>query len=92
MLFRVPIFAFFMSQNRKKGGVRHRETQRQPNNQGNQTMKNKNNNGTGKKTLNEVTKGMVVQSWEVREGSNGSHKVYVRFAPKKPTVTITVND
>jgi len=51
-----------------------------------------NTNSKGNKSLNEITKGMVVQSWEIREGSNGSRKVYVRFAPKKPTVTIKVND
>ena len=38
--------------------------------------------------LQEAIKGMAVESWERREYSSGKCKVYVRFAPKKPTVTI----
>ena len=42
--------------------------------------------------LNEAIKGMAVDSWEVREHSNGKRKVYVRFAPKVPTPTISVKE
>ena len=38
--------------------------------------------------LQEAIKGMAVESWERREYSSGKCKVYVRFAPKKPTVTM----
>ena len=43
-----------------------------------------------KKTLAEAIKGMQVKSWEVREHSSGTRKVYVRFARKKPAVTVDV--
>ena len=40
-----------------------------------------------KKTLADAIKGMQVKSWEVREHSDGKRAVYVRFAPKEPTLT-----
>ena len=43
-----------------------------------------------KKTLAEAIKGMQVKSWKVREHSNGRRVVYVRFAPKEPTLTVNV--
>lgn len=43
-----------------------------------------------KKTLAEAIKGMQVKSWEVREHSDGKRAVYVRFAPKEPTLTVNV--
>ena len=43
-----------------------------------------------KKTLAEAIKGMQVKSWEVREHSDGKRVVYVRFAPKEPTLTVNV--
>ena len=43
-----------------------------------------------KKTLAEAIKGMQVKSWEVREHSDGKRAVYVRFAPKEPTLTMNV--
>jgi len=43
-----------------------------------------------KKTLAKAIKGMQVESWEVRERSNGKRKVYVRFVLKKPVVTVDV--
>ena len=43
-----------------------------------------------KKTLSEAIKGMQVKSWEVREHSDGKRVVYVRFAPKEPTLTVNV--
>ena len=45
-----------------------------------------------KKKLQDAVKGMQVESWEVREHSNGTRKVYVRFARKKPVVTVDVNE
>ena len=45
-----------------------------------------------KKTLAEAVKGMQVKSWEVREHSNGKRVVYVRFAPKEPTLTVNVKE
>ena len=45
-----------------------------------------------KKTLAEAVKGMQVKSWEVREHSDGKRVVYVRFAPKEPTLTVNVKD
>ena len=45
-----------------------------------------------KKTLAEAIKGMQVSSWEVREHSDGKRKVYVRFAPKEPTLTVDVKE
>ena len=45
-----------------------------------------------KKKLAEAIKGMQVESWEVRERSNGTRKVYVRFAQRKPVVTVDVNE
>ena len=45
----------------------------------------------GKKKLAEAIKGMQVESWEVRERSNGTRKVYVRFTQKEPVVTVDVN-
>jgi len=44
-----------------------------------------------KKKLAEAIKGMQVESWEVRERSNGTRKVYVRFTQKEPVVTVDVN-
>ena len=43
-----------------------------------------------KKTLAEAIKGMQVKSWEVREHSDGRRRVYVRFAPKEPALTVDV--
>ena len=45
-----------------------------------------------KMKLAEAIKGMQVESWEVREHSSGRRKVYVRFAPKVPTPTISVKE
>ena len=45
-----------------------------------------------RKTLAEAIRGMQVSSWEVREHSNGKRKVYVRFAPKEPTLTVNVKE
>ena len=45
-----------------------------------------------KKTLAEAIKGMQVKSWEVREHSNGTRKVYVRFVPKEPTLTVNIKE
>ena len=44
-----------------------------------------------KKKLADAVKGMRVESWEMREHSNGRRKVYVRFVPKEPVVTVDVN-
>ena len=44
-----------------------------------------------KKKLADAIKGMQVKSWEVREHSNGTRKVYVRFTQKEPVVTVDVN-
>ena len=44
-----------------------------------------------KKKLAEAIKGMQVESWEVRERSNGTRKVYVRFTQKEPVVIVDVN-
>ena len=43
------------------------------------------------KKLAEAIKGMQVESWEVRERSNGTRKVYVRFTQKEPVVTVDVS-
>ena len=45
---------------------------------------------SNKPKLQEVLKGMKVDNWEVREHSNGSRRVYVRFVenPKPATVTV----
>ena len=43
-----------------------------------------------KKTLADAIKGMQVKSWEVREHADGKRVVYVRFAPKEPTLTVNV--
>ena len=40
--------------------------------------------------LQEAIKGMAVKSWERRENSDGKCKVYVRFAPKEPVLTVNV--
>ena len=45
-----------------------------------------------KKKLQEAIKGMEVESWEVREHSNGKRKVYVRFVPKETVVTVNVKE
>ena len=48
---------------------------------------------TGRKQkmkLQEAIKGMGVKSWERRENSSGKCTVYVRFAPKEPTLTVNV--
>ena len=45
-----------------------------------------------KKKLQEAVKGMQVNNWEMREYSNGKRKVYVRFVPKEPVVTIAVKE
>ena len=45
-----------------------------------------------KKTLAEAIKGMQVKSWEMREHSDGKRVVYVRFAPKEPTLTVNVKE
>ena len=45
-----------------------------------------------KKTLADAIKGMQVKSWEVREHSDGKRVVYVRFAPKEPTLTVNVKE
>ena len=44
-----------------------------------------------KRKLQEAVKGMRVESWEMREHSSGKRKVYVRFAQRKPVVTVDVN-
>ena len=44
-----------------------------------------------KTTLADAIKGMQVKNWEVREHSDGKRAVYVRFAPKEPTLTVNVN-
>ena len=41
---------------------------------------------TKKRSLADAIKGMQVESWEVREHSNGRRKVYVRFTQKEPVV------
>ena len=43
-----------------------------------------------RKRLAGAIKGRQVQSWEVREHSDGKRVVYVRFAPKEPTLTVNV--
>ena len=45
-----------------------------------------------KKKLQDAVKGMQVESWEVREHSNGTRKVYVRFVPKKTAPTMSVKE
>ena len=45
-----------------------------------------------KKKLAEAIRGMQVKSWEVREHSDGKRVVYVRFAPKEPTLTVNVKE
>ena len=42
--------------------------------------------------LQEAIKGMEVKNWERRENSNGKCVVYVRFAPKSPSQTISVKE
>ena len=44
-----------------------------------------------KKKLADAIKGMQVESWEVRKHSDGKRKVYVRFAQRKPVVTVDVS-
>ena len=44
------------------------------------------------KKLQDAIKGMKVESWEVREHSNGKRKLYVRFIPKEKPVTINVEE
>ena len=44
------------------------------------------------KKLQAAIKGMKVESWEVREHSNGKRKLYVRFIPKEKPVTINVEE
>ena len=39
-----------------------------------------------------AVKGMKMESWEVREYSNGKRKLYVRFIPKEKSVTINVEE
>ena len=45
-----------------------------------------------KMKLADAVKGMQVESWEVREHSNGKRKVYVRFVPKETVVTVNVKE
>ena len=45
-----------------------------------------------KMKLADAVKGMQVESWEVREHSNGKRKVYVRFTQKEPVVTVNVKE
>ena len=47
--------------------------------------------GNMKKKLADAIRGMQVESWEVREYSSGTRKVYVRFVRKKPVVTVEVS-
>ena len=47
---------------------------------------------TMKTKLADVVKGMQVESWEVREHSNGKRKVYVRFVRRKPVETVDVKE
>ena len=47
---------------------------------------------TMKMKLADAVKGMQVESWEVREHSNGKRKVYVRFVRKEPAVTVDVKE
>lgn len=41
--------------------------------------------------LSDVLKGMRVESWEKREGSNGKTKVYVRFVQNEKSITVKVD-
>jgi len=43
-----------------------------------------------KKKLSEVLTGMQVKNWEIRESSNGTRVVYVRFVENQPTTTVKV--
>ena len=45
-----------------------------------------------KKKLQDAVKGMQVESWEVREHSNGRRVVYVRFEEKRPALTVDVKE
>ena len=45
-----------------------------------------------KKKLSDAIKGMQVESWEVREHSNGKRKAYVRFVQKEPAITVDVKE
>ena len=45
-----------------------------------------------KRNLQDAITGMRVESWEMREHSNGKRKVYVRFVPKEPVVTVDVKE
>ena len=56
----------------------------------NQQPTNHERKQTMKKTLADAVKGMQVKSWEVREHSDGRRRVYVRFAPKEPALTVDV--
>jgi hypothetical protein len=38
------------------------------------------------KNLNSAMKGMKVESWEMREHSNGKRKLYVRYIPDAPSI------
>lgn len=40
--------------------------------------------------LHEVLKGMKVKNWEVRQHSNGTRTVYVRFVENPAPVTVKV--
>ena len=44
------------------------------------------------KKLEKTLSTMKVESWEVREHSNGKRKLYVRFIPKEKPVTINVEE
>ena len=44
------------------------------------------------KKLEKTLRTMKVESWEVREHSNGKRKLYVRFIPKEKPVTINVEE
>ena len=44
------------------------------------------------KKLEKTLSTMKVESWEMREHSNGKRKLYVRFIPKEKPVTINVEE
>ena len=43
-----------------------------------------------KRNLACTIKGMHIESWELREHSDGKRKVYVRFIPNEPVITVSV--
>ena len=43
-----------------------------------------------KRNLACTIRGMHIESWELREHSDGKRKVYVRFVPNEPVITVSV--